>query len=67
VGEGVATGICRIENGWATQDSVIVRYADGKEEEIPATQYLAQGYHPLIETLPLCKPTPERQDDAEWT
>jgi hypothetical protein len=61
----VATGICRIMNGWTTQDSVIIRYADGKEAEIPASQYLAQGDHPPLETLPWCDSTPEGEGDAD--
>jgi hypothetical protein len=49
----MAKGIRRIENGWGNQDSVLVKYPDGTEMEIPARQYVAQGHHPPIETLPV--------------
>lgn len=56
-GEVVAIGICRIEDGWANQDSVIIRYNDGTEGEIPASRYLEQAYQPPLDTLPWCNPS----------
>lgn len=50
----MAVGICKIPNGWANQDSVKARYPDGREEEMPADHYLAQGYNPPIDDLPDC-------------
>jgi hypothetical protein len=47
----MATGLFRIENGWGTEHSVWVRYADGKELEIPESQYRADGYQPPFEDL----------------
>jgi hypothetical protein len=37
----MAKGIRRIKGGWGDQDSVLVKYPDGAEMEIPASQYLA--------------------------
>src|SRR4029077_20506540 len=48
-------GICKIKNGWVHQDSVWVRYDDGKRLEIPASQYAEQGFQPPIAQLPECK------------
>jgi hypothetical protein len=48
-------GICKIKNGWVHQDSVWVRYDDGKRLEIPASQYAEQGFQPPIAELPECK------------
>jgi hypothetical protein len=50
-----AKGICKIKNGWVHQDSVWVRYDDGKKLEIPASQYAEQGFQPPIAQLPECK------------
>ena len=33
----MAKGIRRIKDGWGDQDSVLVKYADGAEMEIPAS------------------------------
>jgi len=48
-------GICKIKNGWVHQDSVWVRYDDGKKLEIPASQYVEQRFQPPIEQLAECK------------
>ena len=48
----MATGIRKIKNGWGDQDSVIVRYPNGAEMEMPSSQYMAQGHHPKITALP---------------
>lgn len=53
-------GVCKIKDGWANQDSVIVKYDDGQTQEIPASQYISQGYQPDIERLPACPPKPEK-------
>lgn len=58
----MAIGICRIKNGWATQDSVWVRYGDGKELEMPAREYEAKAYAPGIDDLPACPPNKGKQD-----
>jgi hypothetical protein len=50
-----AKGICKIKNGWVHQDSVWVRYDDGKKVEIPASQYVEQGFQPPIAELAECK------------
>jgi hypothetical protein len=47
----MAKGIRRIEKGWDDQDSVLVKYPDGVEMEIPASQCVAQGHHPQIDAL----------------
>jgi hypothetical protein len=49
----LAKGIRRIKNGWGDQDNVLVKYPDGAEMEIPASQYVAQGHHPPIDALPV--------------
>ena len=49
----MAKGIRRIKNGWGDQDSVLVKYPNGAEMEIPASQYVAQGHHPPINALPV--------------
>ena len=49
----MAKGIRIIKNGWGDQDSVLVKYPDGAEMEIPAGQYVAQGHHPPIDALPV--------------
>jgi hypothetical protein len=49
----MAKGIRRIKGGWGDQDSVLVKYPDGAEMEIPASQYLAQGHHPPLDALPV--------------
>jgi hypothetical protein len=48
------TGICKIKNGWVHQDSVWVHYDDGKRLEIPASQYMSEGYQPPIGQLTEC-------------
>ncbi|MEL7189989.1 MAG: hypothetical protein AAGK17_10595 [Pseudomonadota bacterium] len=45
-------GIFRTRNGWANDDSVCVRYPDGKELEIPRIQYEALINNPPFESLP---------------
>ncbi|UVK49908.1 hypothetical protein DBIPINDM_008031 (plasmid) [Mesorhizobium sp. AR02] len=52
----MVAGVCKIKDGWATQDSVWIRYGDGKELEIPASEYEAKGYQPEIDDLPACPP-----------
>jgi hypothetical protein len=47
-------GLCRMRSGWATEDSVLVEYDDGKQLEVPASQYVANGYEPPIDDLPEC-------------
>jgi hypothetical protein len=63
-----ATGVCRIKDGWGNQDSVIVRYDDGKQFELPRSQYEAQGYQPPFAQLPACSPgqraTPQVSEDV---
>jgi len=54
----MAKGIRRIKDGWGDQDSVLVKYADGAEMEIPASQYVAQGHHPPIDMLPMRSSSP---------
>ena len=54
----MAKGIRRIKNGWRDQDSVLVKYPDGAEMEIPASQYVAQGHHPSIDALPVRHSSP---------
>ena len=49
----MAKGIRRIKGGWGDQDSVLVKYPDGTEMEIPASQYQAQGHHPPLDVLPV--------------
>ena len=65
----MAKGIRRIKNGWGDQDSVLVKYPDGAEMEIPASQYVAQRHHPPIDALPVRssprRPSPKaRNPDA---
>lgn len=48
----MAKGIYRVKDGWATEDSVLVRYDDGKELEISAHQYQLDGYAPHFDQLP---------------
>jgi hypothetical protein len=54
----MAKGIRRIKNGWGDQDSVLVKYPDGAEMEIPASQHVAQGQHPPIDALPVRSSSP---------
>ena len=49
----MARGVRRIKGGWGDQDSVLVKYPDGAEMEIPASQYVAQGHLPPIDMLPV--------------
>ena len=44
-------GLCRIIDGWDTQDSVLVRYNDGTVQELPVHRYIAQRYLPSINDL----------------
>jgi hypothetical protein len=46
-----ARGIYRIRDGWATQHSVMVKYYDGQESEVPEDQYRAKGYQPSFDEL----------------
>ena len=48
-------GICKIKDGWVDEDSVWVRYDDGKKLEIPASQYAQEGYKPALALLPECQ------------
>ena len=48
----MAVGLSRTKDGWANEDSVRVRYDDGKEIDIPASQYVADGYTPPLDELP---------------
>ncbi len=48
----MAVGIKRIRDGWATQHSVIVRYPDGQEMEIPQDRYESERYQPPFNQLP---------------
>ena len=59
----MAKGIRRIKSGWGDQDSVLVKYADGAEMQIPASQYVAQRHHPPIDALPVrsSSPPPSRK------
>jgi hypothetical protein len=50
-------GKCKIKDGWAGEDSVIIVYDDGTELEVPASRYEAQGYEPPIASLPDCSKT----------
>jgi hypothetical protein len=50
-GGDMAIGLYKIKDGWANEDSVWVRYDDGKQLEIPASQYVADGYEPPIDDL----------------
>jgi hypothetical protein len=55
----LAEGRCKIKDGWTTQDSVIVKYEDGTENDIPESQYRSLGYQPPVEKLPECpQPVP---------
>jgi len=68
-GAAMAKGIRRITDGWGDQDSVLVKYPDGAEMEIPASQYVAQRHHPPIDALPVRssprRPSPKaRNPDA---
>jgi hypothetical protein len=51
----MAKGLCRVKDGWATQDSVWVEYDDGSRMEVPEEQYRSQGYQPPFDNLPFCK------------
>ena len=48
----MATGLNRTRDGWANQHSARVRYADGKELDVPEDQYRSQGYLPPFDKLP---------------
>ncbi|RWC26649.1 MAG: hypothetical protein EOS27_24350 [Mesorhizobium sp.] len=52
----MAVGVCRIKDGWATRDSVWVRYGDGKELEMPVSEYEKKGYGPAVDDLSECPP-----------
>jgi hypothetical protein len=57
----MAKGNRRIKDGCSDQDSVLVKYPDGAEMEIPASQYVAQGHHPPIDALPMRSSTSSRK------
>jgi hypothetical protein len=48
----MAIGLSRKRNGWGTQASVLVRYDDGSELDIPEDQYFSSGYEPPFDDLP---------------
>lgn len=48
----MAIGLYRTKDGWANEDSVRVQYDDGKELDVPASQYVADGYQPPLDELP---------------
>lgn len=48
----MAIGLWKEKDGWGNQDSVRVRYDNGAEMDIPAEDYRANGYAPLLEELP---------------
>lgn len=52
---GRVDGSCKIKNGWVNEDSVRVRYSDGRTLEIPATQYKDMGYLPHFDELDWCE------------
>jgi hypothetical protein len=53
---GMAThGICRVMNGWIRDDTVWVRYDDGKRLEISLSEYQKEGHQPPFDQLPECK------------
>ena len=60
----MAKGIRKIKGGWGNQDSVLVKYPNGAEMEIPASQYVAQGHHPLIDALPALSSSPRPPSKA---
>jgi hypothetical protein len=60
----MAKGIRRIKNGWGDQDSVLVKYDHGAEMEIPASQYVAQGHQPHIDTLPVRSSSPSKSPSS---
>jgi hypothetical protein len=51
-GANMAVGLWKEKNGWANQDSVRVRYPDGNEMDISASDYEARCYSPPISDLP---------------
>ena len=57
----MARGVCKIKDGWADQDSVIVRYDDGTKMEVPASVYENDGYDPPLQQLPPCPPKAEAE------
>jgi hypothetical protein len=57
-------GIRRIQDGWGDQDSVLVKYPDSVEMEIPARQYVAQGHFPPIDVLPVQSSPPPQSPKA---
>ena len=48
----MAVGIRKTKNGWGDQGSVLVRYPDGTEMDIPEDRYRLEGYQPPYEDLP---------------
>ena len=50
----MARGICKIKNGWVTQDSAWVRYDDHTFLEVPEDKYREAGHQPPFEQLPEC-------------
>jgi surface antigen len=51
-GQTMAKGIHRIKDGWVNQHSVLVKYDEGQEMEMPEDRYRSQGYQPAFENLP---------------
>lgn len=47
-------GLYRTKDGWLNEDSVRVRYTNGNELDVPASQYIAFGFNPPLEELPWC-------------
>ena len=45
-------GLYRTKDGWLNEDSVRVRYTNGNELDVPASQYVAFGFDPPLEDLP---------------
>ncbi len=48
----MAIGISRTKDGWGDQGSVLVRYPDDTELDIPEDRYRMEGYSPPYEDLP---------------
>lgn len=48
----MALGLYRTKSGWANQDSVRVRYSDGREIDVPEDEYRASDYLPNFDDLP---------------
>jgi hypothetical protein len=63
-GTAMAKGIRRIENGWGNQDSVVVKYPNGSEMEIPLSQYVAQRHKPPIGEPPVRSSSPSHSPSS---